>query len=349
MSASVSGRGRRVKGCNRKFRKVDNDVIRFRKAVDDRKTLGLRAYFGVSAISVSSVANFLMILSKINIYPIKSCRGISLAEAIVEARGLQFDRRWMLVDENNRFLTQREYPVMATIATRIENGKLEAESDGLSLEIATNPVTTVPASDTRSRVERVTVWQSEVSAAVYGDEVNDFFSDVLGAKVRLVYMRDGEHRHINPRFDRGDDIVSFADGYPLMLLSEASVEELNSRLEKPLPMNRFRPNLVVSGAEAFAEDDWKVIRVGEAVFRSTKPCERCVITTTDQARGEVDGKEPLKTLATYRQAKMVMPDRLEAFGVPGNAVLFGQNLVNETAGVTIRVGDAVEVLEKYEA
>ena len=278
-----------------------------------------------------------MILSELNIYPIKSCRGISLAEAVVEERGLQFDRRWMLVDENNRFLTQREYPVMATIGVRVESGELRVERWP---EFDTDH----PRKDAKPQRESV-VWQSEVDAAVYGDEVNEFFSDALGAKVRLVYMPDGEQRHINPRFDRGDDIVSFADGYPLMLLSEATLGELNSRIEKPLPMNRFRPNLVVSGAEAFAEDDWKAIRIGEAVFRSTKPCERCVITTTDQARGEVDGKEPLKTLATYRQAKMVMPDRLEAFGVPGNAVLFGQNLVNESPGATLKVGDSGRGLE----
>src|SRR5882757_4355834 len=111
-------------------------------------------------------------------------------------------------------------------------------------------------------------------------------------------------------------------------------------------MNRFRPNLVVSGADAFAEDDWKTIRIGEAVFRSTKPCERCVITTTDQASGQVDGKEPLKTLATYRLAKMVMPERLDAFGVPGNAVLFGQNLIADAAGGTVRIGDEVVVIDR---
>ena len=188
-----------------------------------------------------------MRLSELNIYPIKSCRGISLAEAVVEERGLQFDRRWMLVDENNRFLTQREYPVMATIGVMVDGGSLMVEREGRSIVVAADPVTTVPGSDTRGGVELVQVWQSEVEAAVYGDEVNEFFSDALGAKVRLVYMPDGARRHINPRFDRGEDVVSFADGYPLMLLSEASVEELNSRLEKPLPMNRFRPNLVVSG------------------------------------------------------------------------------------------------------
>ena len=280
-----------------------------------------------------------MILSEINIYPIKSCRGISLAEAVVEDCGLQFDRRWMLVDENNRFLTQREYPVMATLRVMVDGGSLMVESAEKEIKIS-------PAKP-QSRKEEVTVWQSEVEAAVYGDKVNEFFSEALGARVRLVYMPDESRRSINPRFDRGKDIVSFADGYPLMLLSEASVGELNSRLEQPLPMNRFRPNLVVSGADAFAEDDWNAIRVGDTVFRSTKPCERCVITTTDQEKGEVDGKEPLKTLATYRLAKIVMPERIEALGVSANAVLFGQNLVSETPGATLRLGDKVEVIESW--
>jgi uncharacterized protein YcbX len=294
-----------------------------------------------------------MHLSELNIYPIKSCRGISLAEAVVEERGLQFDRRWMLVDENNRFLTQREYPRMATIRASVDNGQLTVNNGRNSIEID-------PAK-TQSRKERVTVWNSEVEATVYESEVNEFFSDILGASVRLAHMTDEDRRAVNPRFDRGHDIVSFADGYPLMALGEATAGDLNRRLaennnhdgagETPafqsLPMNRFRPNFVISGSEAYAEDDWLRIRVGEVAFRSTKPCERCVITTVDQARGEFDGKDPLKTLATYRLAKDVMPDRIEALGVSPNGVLFGQNLIAETAGAMIKVGDEVEVIESY--
>jgi len=145
--------------------------------------------------------------------------------------------------------------------------------------------------------------------------------------------------------------VSFADGYPLMALSEASLADLNQRIARldadegvrvPLPMNRFRPNIVVSGCDAFAEDNWRQIQIGDAVFRSTKPCERCVITTVDQAKGEFTGKEPLKTLASYRMAKNVMPDRFESLGVGANAALFDQNLIGESIGATISVGDKVE-------
>jgi uncharacterized protein YcbX len=292
-----------------------------------------------------------MHLSELNIYPIKSCRGISLAEAVVEERGLQFDRRWMLVDENNRFLTQREYPVMATIRASVDNGQLIVNNGGNSIEID-------PAK-TQSRKERVTVWNSEVKATVYESEVSEFFSDILGASVRLAHMTDEDRRAVNPRFDRGHDIVSFADGYPLMALGEATLQDLNQRIiadaggraddgvRAPLPMDRFRPNFVISGSEAHAEDNWLRVRIGGVAFRSTKPCERCVITTVDQARGEFDGKDPLKTLATYRLAKDVMPDRIEALGVSPNGVLFGQNLIAETAGAMIKVGDEVEVIETY--
>ena len=193
--------------------------------------------------------------------------------------------------------------------------------------------------------EEVVVWNSTVEALVLPSYVDEFFSDVLRAKVRLVFMPDGSRRAVNPRFDRGNDVVSFADGYPLMALSESSLRELNSRLEDQLSMNRFRPNLVVSGTEPFAEDNWVRVRVGEVEFRSTKPCERCVITTVNQARGEFDRKDPLRTLATYRLAKEVMPDRLDALGVSPNGVLFGQNLIADKHGGTIRVGDEVEVLE----
>ncbi len=306
-----------------------------------------------------------MHISEINIYPIKSLKGISLDSAVVEARGLRYDRRWMLTTPDGMFLTQREFPRMATVAVAVDSGELIVESESAGRM-------PVPFEPDRGERRQVTIWRSVCEGLVYDGAVSEWFSDAIGTDCRLVFMPDKTRRSINERFDRGDDIVSFADGYPLMLLSEASVEDLNGRLSvnfselpprhpdkvhrdatppkqggklfEPLPMNRFRPNLVVSGSEAYAEDDWARIRVGEAIFRSTKPCERCVITTVDQSRGEFDGKEPLKTLATYRLAKQVMPERIDAFGVEPNAVLFGQNLIPETPGATLRFGDRVEVL-----
>ena len=285
-----------------------------------------------------------MHISEINVYPIKSLKGISVDSTTVEERGLRFDRRWMLTTPEGMFFTQREFPEMATISVAVESGRLKVESEALGQ-------LSIPFEPDRGHRQKVTVWQSVCEGLVYNGEVSEWFSDAIGIKCQLVFMPDSSRRSVNPIFDRNDDVVSFADGYPLMLLGEASLAELNDRIAgrveefQPLPMNRFRPNLVVTGSEAFAEDDWQKIRVGEAVFRSTKPCERCVITTVDQSRGEFDGKEPLATLATFRMAKDVIPDRYERLGVSANGVLFGQNLIAETPGAVIKVGDEIEVPE----
>ena len=280
-----------------------------------------------------------MHISEINIYPIKSLKGISLDAATVEERGLRHDRRWMLTTPDGMFFTQREFPKMALISTWIED-------DGLGLGVAAQSFgdVFVPMQPDTGHKQQVTIWQSVCEGEVYGGALNEWFSDAIGTNCQLVYMPDDARRSVNPRFNKNDDVVSFADGYPLMVLSEASLADLNSRLEEQLPMNRFRPNIVVSGSDSYAEDDWGKIRIGEAVFRSTKPCERCVITTVDQARGEFAGKEPLKTLASYRMARDVIPERLESLRISETAVLFGQNLIAESVGATVRVGDAIEVL-----
>ena len=278
-----------------------------------------------------------MYISEINIYPIKSLKGISVESAVVEERGLQHDRRWMLTDTSGKFLTQREFPRMALVETEIDDDSLWVAAEGFgSMELPMRPGT----SGRRS----VVIWQSICDAEVYDNGVNRWFSDVLGTDCQLVYMPDDSRRSVNPRFDTGGDVVSFADGYPLMMLGESSLADLNSRLEHQLPMNRFRPNLVVTGSDAFAEDDWLRVKIGDAEFRSTKPCERCVITTIDHTRGEFDGKEPLKTLASYRSARDVMPDRIETLGVGATAVLFGQNVIPEQTGAKIAVGDTVNVI-----
>ena len=281
-----------------------------------------------------------MHISEINIYPIKSLKGISLDKATVEERGLQYDRRWMLTTPDGMFFTQREFPRMATLSVWIDE-------DGSGLGVAADRFgdVFVPSQPDTGDKQQVTIWQSVCEGEVYGGALNEWFSDVIGTNCQLVYMPDNTRRSVNKRFDHGDDVVSFADGYPLMVLSEATLADLNSRLDDPLPMNRFRPNLVVSGSSAFAEDAWDKVRIGEAVFRSTKPCERCVMTTVDQSKGEFTGKEPLKTLASYRMAKNVMPDRYDSLGVGATAVLFGQNLIAESIGATVSVGDAVDIIE----
>ncbi len=288
-----------------------------------------------------------MHISEINIYPIKSLKGISLKSALVEERGLQYDRRWMLTTRDGMFFTQREFPKMATITTEVTSDGLQVTSDGI------DPMT-IPFEPDRGERGRVTVWQSVCDAEIYHGEISEWFSDVLGTNCQLVFMPDNSRRAVNPRFDKGDDVVSFADGYPLLAIGEASLADLNERLEEkrqagmlaaPVPMNRFRPNLVVADSDAFAEDGWKRVRVGEAVFRSTKPCARCVMTTVEQSSGEFAGKEPLKTLASYRMAKDIMPDRYESLGVNPNDVLFGQNLIPENPGAVVNVGDEIEVIE----
>ncbi len=286
-----------------------------------------------------------MHISEINIYPIKSLKGISVQTAEVERHGLLLDRRWLIVDADGNFLTQRELPHMAAVSVGFKGSGIEARAGGFS-PLAIDPLTIG---------ERITakVWDSTSEAIVYDLETNEWFSDVLGREVKLLYMPDDAGRPISERFNKGGEIVSFADGYPLLVISEASLAELNRRIGgadagrqpafRPLPMNRFRPNIVVSGSAAFAEDDWLRIKVGDAVFRGTKPCARCVMTTVDQVKGVFDGKEPLRTLASFRMAQDVMPDRYEALGLNPTAVLFGQNLVAETPGVSIHVGDSVSV------
>jgi uncharacterized protein YcbX len=266
-----------------------------------------------------------MNLSRINIYPIKSLRGISLNEATVETRGLAFDRRWMLVDEDSRLITQREVPRMALISVKIEDGNLDVRFEDRQIDI--------PLAPHQGDTKDVVVWQNIVPADVYDPETNAWFSQALNVNCRLVAMPETTRRTIDPEYavKPDEDIVSFADGYPFLLIGEGSLADLNSRLDSPVPMNRFRPNFVVSGSQAFAEDSWKRIRVGETVFHLVKPCARCLLTTVDQSTGEKNGKEPLKTLSAYRNHR--------------GKVLFGQNLIAANPGEVVRIGDKIEILD----
>ena len=266
-----------------------------------------------------------MYLSEINIYPVKSLSGISLKTSGVEERGLQFDRRWMLVDEKNHFLTQREFPQMARFDIDLKNEGLNITFDRDNL--------TIPFQTDSEKTANVKIFSSRVKAKYYEDEVNDWFSENLQTRCRLVLMTKESKRLVNPIYAirKFKDTVSFADGYPFLLIGENSLADLNGKLGKPLPMNRFRPNFVISGSEAFAEDFWKKIKIGETIFHVVKPCARCVITTINQEAGEKDGKEPLKTLANYR--------------TKNGKVLFGRYLIAEKEGEIIKVGDKVEILE----
>ncbi len=269
-----------------------------------------------------------MFLSEINIYPIKSLGGIALKSSAVENRGLQYDRRRMLVDENNKFLTQREFPKMATVGVEIFKHGLSVSATNKSLEI--------PFEFETTETTMVKIWSSRCRAKIYEKSINDWFSDVLQTDCRLVLMPAETARKVNYFYAvHEDDAVSFADGYPILLIGEESLADLNARLETPVPMNRFRPNLVVSGADAFAEDGWQQIKIGGAIFHVVKPCARCIITTIDQTTGVKHGTEPLKTLANYRIPKRSRQQK----------ILFGQNLIAENAGEVLNVGDKIEVIE----
>ena len=246
----------------------------------------------------------------------------------MEERGLQFDRRWMLIDENRNFLTQRNFPRMATINVEISEEGLLVSQNRDEITIPFNPETDETAS--------VKIWSSRCRAKVYEKATNDWFSDVLRANCKLVLMPEETRRKVNYFYAvHKGDMVSFADGYPFLLIGEDSLKDLNARLETPIPMNRFRPNFVVSGADAFAEDDWKKIKIGACVFHVVKPCGRCVITTIDQTSGEKQASEPLKTLSSYRIPKRSVKKK----------ILFGQNLIAEKAGATIKIGDKIEIIE----
>lgn len=256
----------------------------------------------------------------------------------------------MLTDRDGMFFTQREVPKMAAITVAVT-------SNGLRVTSEAEGEMSIPFEPDRATRQRVTVWQSQVEGLVYSGSVSEWFSDVLGRACQLVLMPESTERRVSEQFDLGEDTVSFADGFPLLLIGEASLEYLNDRIRNgmsegdresfvPFPMNRFRPSIVVKESNAFDEDNWAKIKVGEAVFRVVKPCGRCVMTTVDQDRGEFAGKEPLKTLAAFRMAKELRPDTFEQFGHGPTSVLFGENLIPENPGAQIRIGDNVEVLQK---
>jgi len=262
-------------------------------------------------------------LTEINIYPIKSTRRIALETSDVLAAGLPWDRRWMLVDVQGRFITARQHPRLALVETRFDGAVLRVSAAG-------NDVLDVPLADAARGRIGVTVWKDSLEAPCVSAEADAWFSAYLGFACRLVRMTDDVVRPVNPVYGLAGDRVSFADGFPLLVISEASLDDLNRRLARPVSMRRFRPNLVVSGCEPYAEDRWRRLRVGAVEFEGVKPCSRCVFTTIDPDTGAKDPDlEPLRTLGTYRRRD--------------TSVFFGRNLIPRVLG-RIRVGDPVEVL-----
>lgn len=267
-----------------------------------------------------------LFLSELNIYPVKSLAGISIASSILERRGLKHDRRWMLIDPEHNFITQRQIPKMGLIKVKALNKGLEFFHKSMGSLFV--PFNIKEYMDTELLALEVSVWGDKCQALSVGNYADGWFSEFLGIKCQLAYMPDNSIR--KPDIQRSDnDLVSFADGFPVLLTTEGSLDKLNSKLEKPVPMNRFRPNIVIKGAEAYEEDKWKKIKIGEIIFDLVKPCTRCVIINTDQETAEVF-QEPLKTLA--REHKI------------NNKVIFGQNLIPQQEGF-LHLGDRVEILE----
>lgn len=263
-----------------------------------------------------------MTLSEIWIYPIKSLGGIRLTHALTEERGLQYDRRWMIVDENNVFITQRVHQKMALIDV-----ELLPEGLRISQREAPDEHVLVPYKPDTNMPVTVQVWDDVVDAVTVSEAADAWLSQQLGLDLRLVMMPESTSRKADPRYAQHDENVSFADGFPYLVISQASLDELNSRLPEPITMRRFRPNLVIGGTEPFAEDQWKEISIGGLRFEVVKPCARCVLTTINPETAE-KGPEPLKTLAGYRRN--------------GHKIMFGQNVTARDFG-ELREGDAVQV------
>jgi uncharacterized protein len=266
-------------------------------------------------------------ITAINVYPVKGCRGMALESARIAATGFEHDREWLIVRPDGRFMTQREEPRLALIETAL----IDTQSAGraaLRLRVPGGEELSVPVAAQGREVE-VTCWKDRCAAFDLGQEAAEFLTRYLGAPYRLVRFDARRKRVSNPQWTPGVEALNqFSDGYPWLLVSEASLEDLNSRLERKLPMNRFRPNIVVSGLPAFGEDKLHEIMAGAVRLRRAKGCTRCIVTTTEQSTGTRDGNEPLQMLAKFR------------FDRELKGVVFGQNMILiEGIGAELRVGD----------
>ena len=257
-------------------------------------------------------------LTQIWIYPVKSLGGISLPGGKVTGKGLQYDRRWMLVDEEGKFITQRVYPEMALFHPSLSGTRLTIThgTDAVDISLDQPPV---------GEGAKVQIWDDVVTAIEVSRAHSEWFSDHLKMKCQLVYFPEENERPVDPVYKVNDEHVSLADGYPFLIIGQSSLDDLNSKLATAIPINRFRPNLVFSGGEPYEEDLWRDFSVGNTRFVGVKPCARCVLTTVDPDTGE-KGTEPLRTLATYRRRD--------------NKIYFGQNLVALDHS-DIHVGDLI--------
>ena len=264
-------------------------------------------------------------ISELYVYPIKSLPGIPVKDVVVTKRGFEYDRRWMLIDQNNRFISQREAPEMSQF-------KVSFVHDGLLVTHKTKSGSvTVPFSSSPNTNQlSVTIWDDTCMAVPVRPEEDQWFTGVLGINCRLVYMPDESRRAVDEKYAIDNDITSFSDAYPFLMIGQASLDDLNNRLTDSLPMNRFRPNIVFTGGEPFEEDLIGSFKIGNVTFFGVKLCARCTIVTINQENA-VKGKEPTKTLASYRSKN--------------NKIYFGQNLLHKGEGI-VSVGDQLIVTNR---
>ncbi|MCX2584197.1 MOSC domain-containing protein [Pedobacter sp. MR22-3] len=261
-------------------------------------------------------------LTDIYIYPIKSLGGIRVEQALMEDEGLQYDRRWMLVDHEGTFVTQRKHTLLSLLQVHIEDDRLY-----VSHKLKENLKISFQLDETTGKRIEVRVWDDAAVGLEVSKSVNDWFTAYLQFEVKLVRMSEDDKILVDPRYAANGEVKSFSDGYPSLLIGQSSLDALNEKLTKPVKMNRFRPNLVFSDGKAHIEDDFKTFSLGNVLFTAVKPCARCVLITVNQETG-IQGKEPLKTLAGYRTFNQ--------------KVMFGQNLLHKGTGI-IHVGDELKI------
>ncbi|MGG9961226.1 MOSC domain-containing protein [Ferruginibacter sp. SUN106] len=267
-------------------------------------------------------------VSQLFIYPIKSLGGIAKPAVEITDTGFKYDRRWMLVDEQNMFLTQRTHPqmVLLYVAESLNGFTVSKYNDaGLSIHI--------PFLTESEKHITVTVWDDVCDAIEVSDAHNDWFSEMLNIKCKLVYMTDDTRRKVDKRYATHDEITSFSDGYPILMIGQASLDNLNEKLKEALPVNRFRPNIVFTGGHAHIEDELAAFEINALNFLGVKPCSRCVVITINQQTGK-GGKEPLTTLAGYR--------------MKNNKIYFGQNVLQQQNGI-INIGDEIKIVRQQQS
>lgn len=263
-------------------------------------------------------------LTEIWIYPIKSLGGIPLQTAKVFGKGLEFDRRWMLIDEQGVFMTQRVYTEMAMFKLSLSERILTVRKQNATENVAVEFSVDAPATGQKIRAR---IWDDEVDVFEIDAALSNWFSHHLQIPLRLVTFPESNPRAVDAKYKVNDEHVSLADAYPFLIIGQSSLDFLNTRLAEPVPMNRFRPNFVFTGGRPHEEDEWREFSIGNNRFVGVKPCARCVLTTVNQATGQ-KGIEPLYTLSTYRKRE--------------SKVLFGQNLVALDHG-TVKVGDKIDL------